>query len=308
MGDLQDCSWVARGWVRSLFFVLFSYASRAVLKTDWKWREDSEEDVICGQFFVLWSVAQLKVCHVEDWLVYTSQVSAQHVRQGARVIYLQIGRGLSDPFSTLPPSKSMFLSSRKKKLSPSTATPANGLTVQSAHWQQPPPQLGQPPFAAQSQSQPPQPHERSSPVCTWIAHAPPSGPLPSPFPRYCHALSATATAAGELFIFGGYAHGSPSNELYVFSTRNFSSTLWHTTGSAPSPRAGHSAVLTESSLLIWGGLTNFRNQKALTRNQRHDDSIHFLNLGMLEPLMSTPSPTDQSFLHSSVTALDQRCG
>ena len=27
---------MARGWVRSLFFVVFSYASKAALKTDWK--------------------------------------------------------------------------------------------------------------------------------------------------------------------------------------------------------------------------------------------------------------------------------
>jgi hypothetical protein len=40
---MQGCSLAARGWVRSLFFVLFSYASRAALKTDWKL---VEEDVV----------------------------------------------------------------------------------------------------------------------------------------------------------------------------------------------------------------------------------------------------------------------
>jgi hypothetical protein len=34
---------VARGWVRSLFFVVFSYASKATLKTDWKLEEEEEE-------------------------------------------------------------------------------------------------------------------------------------------------------------------------------------------------------------------------------------------------------------------------
>ena len=33
---MQDWSWVESGWVRSLFFVLFSYFSKAELRTDWK--------------------------------------------------------------------------------------------------------------------------------------------------------------------------------------------------------------------------------------------------------------------------------
>jgi hypothetical protein len=36
VGESQDCSWAARGWVRSLFLVLFWYLSKAVLKTNWK--------------------------------------------------------------------------------------------------------------------------------------------------------------------------------------------------------------------------------------------------------------------------------
>jgi hypothetical protein len=39
-GELQDCSWVARGWVRSLFFVVFSYASIAALNMDRKLEEE----------------------------------------------------------------------------------------------------------------------------------------------------------------------------------------------------------------------------------------------------------------------------
>ena len=34
VGVSQDCSWKARGCVRSLLFVFFSYASRAALRTD----------------------------------------------------------------------------------------------------------------------------------------------------------------------------------------------------------------------------------------------------------------------------------
>lgn len=42
-GELQDCNWVARGWVTSLFFVVFSYVSKAALKTDWKSADEDEE-------------------------------------------------------------------------------------------------------------------------------------------------------------------------------------------------------------------------------------------------------------------------
>ena len=43
-GESQDCSWAARGWVRRLFFVLFSYACKAALKADWKLEEGGEEE------------------------------------------------------------------------------------------------------------------------------------------------------------------------------------------------------------------------------------------------------------------------
>ena len=43
MGESQDCNWVARGWVSSLFFVVFSYVSRAALKTEKKLEEEGEE-------------------------------------------------------------------------------------------------------------------------------------------------------------------------------------------------------------------------------------------------------------------------
>lgn len=166
----------------------------------------------------------------------------------------------------------MYLPFQKnlKYLSSSNAPPSS---------QQPPPQLGHSPFATQSPSQSLQKNTQlQAQLCTWIAHPSQS---PSPFPRCGHALSGTTTAAGELFLFGGYSHGSPTNDLYVFSTSDFSSTLWHTSGNVPSPRVGHSAVLAGTCLLIWGGMTNFRDQKTPTLNQRHDDSIHLLDLGTL---------------------------
>ncbi len=38
-GESQDCSWTARGWVRSFFFVVFSYVSKAAVKIGKKLEE-----------------------------------------------------------------------------------------------------------------------------------------------------------------------------------------------------------------------------------------------------------------------------
>ncbi|KAI0283606.1 hypothetical protein BGY98DRAFT_1183851 [Russula aff. rugulosa BPL654] len=132
---------------------------------------------------------------------------------------------------------------------------------------------------SQSQSQSPRQTQQPQPLYPWSAHTPPSGQWPSPFPRLFHALSTTATAAGELFLFGGLGHSSesPRNDLYVISTRDFSTTLLQTSGDVPNPRYGHRAVLTSTILLIWGGMANFSDK--IIQNQALDDSLYLLNLG-----------------------------
>ena len=200
----------------------------------------------------------------------------------------------------------MLLSSWTTLLpSNSPGSPANELTTQSA---QVPPHRRTSSTMSQSQSRPHsfQNNQQPRPICTWSAHTPQSWPSPSPFPRYCHALTATATAASELFLFGGYVHGSASNDLYVFSTRDLSTTLLQTSGKVPSPRVAHGAALTSTSLLIWGGMTNIGDQNVL--NQRLDDSLYFLDLGMSYLLMSRPTLADQSFLYSSIARVDPRRG
>ena len=153
----------------------------------------------------------------------------------------------------------------------SGSPPANELASPSAQQLSPHRQT----FSTTSQSQlRPQNNKQPRPVCTWSAHAPQSGPSLSPFPRYCHALTATATAAGELFLFGGYVHGSASNDLYIFSTRDFSTTLLQTSGKVPSPRVAPGVALTNTNLLIWGGMGDGNVLK-----QRPDDSLYLLNLG-----------------------------
>jgi hypothetical protein len=113
----------------------------------------------------------------------------------------------------------------------------------------------------------------------WSAHAPPFGQSPSPFLRDAHTLSTSSTAAGDLFLFGGYVHSSesPSNELYAVSTRDFSTTPLKTSGDVPSPRFAHDAAISSTTLFIWGGWTDFNDQNA--QRQGHDDSLYLLNLG-----------------------------
>ncbi|KAI0267960.1 hypothetical protein BGY98DRAFT_925341 [Russula aff. rugulosa BPL654] len=128
-------------------------------------------------------------------------------------------------------------------------------------------------LASQSTKQP-------QPVCTWSARAPQSGPSPSPFPRDKHSLTAIATAAGELFLFGGDVRDCASSDLYVISTRDFSTTLLQTSGEIPTPRWAHSTALIGTTLLICGG-----QQKVRERMPNHD-TLYLLNLGTSDPLMS----------------------
>ena len=117
--------------------------------------------------------------------------------------------------------------------------------------------------------------EQPQPVCTWSAHGPLCGPSPSPFPRNNHTL--TATAAGEVFLFGGFkgqGFDCASSDLYLFSTRDFSTTLLQTSGKVPAPRAGHGAALIGTTLLICGGTSDLGY-----RNTLNHDSLYLLDLG-----------------------------
>jgi hypothetical protein len=136
-------------------------------------------------------------------------------------------------------------------------------------------------------------------------NAPPSELSPSPFFRYGHALPATATAAGELFLFGGLVHGSARNDLYVFSIRDLSAALLQTSGEVPAPRVGHAGALVSSVLLVWGGHTNTGGQDVMAEQQ--DDSLYLLNLGTSDRSVPKQAGAYHSFLPSSVTRVDSRC-
>jgi len=130
-------------------------------------------------------------------------------------------------------------------------------------------------------------------VCTWSAHAPQFGQSPSPFPRESYSLTATTTAPSDLFLFGGFLHDRTSNDLYVISTRDFSTTLLQTSGEVPSPRHAHCAALTSTTLLVCGGIGNYHND-LLDHNR-----LYLLNLGTSDLLMSSLTPVDHSFAPQS---------
>jgi Galactose oxidase, central domain len=137
-------------------------------------------------------------------------------------------------------------------------------------------------LASQSTQQP-------QPVCTWSAHASKSGPSRSPFPLNDHTVTAIATAAGELFLFGGYSSQFASSDVYVFSTRDFSTTLLQTSGEVPTPRYAHRTAHIGTTLLICGG------QQIIGESVPNHDSLYLLNLGTSYPLRSSPTPADHGF-------------
>ncbi|KAG5647562.1 hypothetical protein DXG03_008915 [Asterophora parasitica] len=104
--------------------------------------------------------------------------------------------------------------------------------------------------------------------------APPTSPSPSPFPRYGHALPSTATASGDLYIFGGLVREAARNDLYLFSARDNSATLLQTGGEVPSARVGHASALVSNVLIVWGGDTKVDPKS----NEKQDDGLYLLNL------------------------------
>ena len=152
-------------------------------------------------------------------------------------------------------------------------------SLQSQQQQQPPQQQ------QQQQQQPPR-----QPAFPWSARrltllppivlnkpgvAPVTSPSPPPFPRYGHALPATAGLNGELYIFGGLVRESARNDVYLFSTRDNSASLLQTTGLIPSPRMGHASAFFADALIVWGGDTN---TDPTSKIDRHDNGLYLLNL------------------------------
>ena len=180
--------------------------------------------------------------------------------------------------------------------SPSTSSSAtnNSMTTQRMGPIQPPQPQQQPrgvsPVTAAAQQQ--QQQQSRQPTYPWSQRklnlnppvtiqrpgvAPPQASSPSPFPRYGHALPSTATASGELFLFGGLVREQVRNDVYLISTRELSATMLQTTGEIPSPRVGHASALVGSVLIVWGGDTKTSSTQ-LNPSDSHDDGLYLLNL------------------------------
>ncbi|KAF9270024.1 hypothetical protein L218DRAFT_1071519 [Marasmius fiardii PR-910] len=110
---------------------------------------------------------------------------------------------------------------------------------------------------------------------------PPSQPSPSPFPRYGHALPATANASGDLYLFGGLVREQPKNDLYTINVRDLGVTLVQSAGDIPSARVGHACSVVSNVLIVWGGDTNAQGAGAANGQGvggRLDDGLYLLNL------------------------------
>ncbi|KAK0569231.1 hypothetical protein OC861_001157 [Tilletia horrida] len=124
--------------------------------------------------------------------------------------------------------------------------------------------------------------------------APPGALSPSPFPRYGLAVNATASANGEVYLFGGLVRDMVKNDLYTLrvdrlasslgsasavanaASNGISAELVQTTGEIPPPRVGHATVLVSNVLILWGGDTKVRADDV------HDAGLYLLNLNTRE--------------------------
>lgn len=79
----------------------------------------------------------------------------------------------------------------------------------------------------------------------------------SEYPPPRQGLSAVLYNQHQLILFGGYGgykkRYSDINEIYVFDTRKKAFTQISTTGTRPTPRTGHSSVIKEHLLVVFGG-------------------------------------------------------
>jgi hypothetical protein len=180
-----------------------------------------------------------------------------------------------------------------KKSSPSKSAPATSQSTQQLPL--PPPQLL--PSTSESQSHSSQQQQQAQPNHPWSVLLPashnndvPSSTSPPPFLRFGHTLS--ISGAGELLFFGGFAHGSLRNDLYVFSMRDRSISFLKTSGEVPSPRGILASVLVSNVLLIFGGITNMDVDNRGFLIGPYDDSLYLLSLGTLNLLTLRPNLAD----------------
>jgi hypothetical protein len=123
-------------------------------------------------------------------------------------------------------------------------------------------------------------------------------PLSPPFPQLILddpsvlALRLPSASYSSLEVMYTAVHCA-SNDLYVISARDFSTTLLQTSGEPPTPRAEHGAALRVigTTLLICGGTTNGKANFS-DQNVIYHDSLYLLNFSTSE---SSPTSADHNF-------------
>jgi len=116
-------------------------------------------------------------------------------------------------------------------------------------------------------------HALDPSTMTWYQGPEGSG---SPCARYGH--TATLVAGSKMLIFGGTDGKNYFNDLYVLDLEIMAWTQPKTTGPAPSPRMGHTAMQIGSNLLIQGGFFfSEEAQKAAGMKQGNQLRSSYLN-------------------------------
>lgn len=115
-------------------------------------------------------------------------------------------------------------------------------------------------------------------------------------------MPVNTNANGELYIFGGLVRESARNDLYLFSTRDSSASLWQTGGEIPSPRVGHASALISNVLIVWGGDT--KTDSKAHPGELQDDGLYLLNLGMMHGFICDIGFVIHSSLFTSLKGMD----
>jgi N-acetylneuraminic acid mutarotase len=56
-----------------------------------------------------------------------------------------------------------------------------------------------------------------------------------------------------MVVFGGFVDGERTNDVYIFTFRDSRWQRVNTQGSLPKVRAGHSAIMQNGSMVVFGG-------------------------------------------------------
>ncbi|KAE9404374.1 galactose oxidase [Gymnopus androsaceus JB14] len=134
---------------------------------------------------------------------------------------------------------------------------------------------------------------------------PPTNPSPPPFPRYGHALPATASRDGELYLFGGMVRGAARNDLYLLHARELSATLLQTAGEIPSPRIRHTSAIINNALIVWGGDT--KTDSKSRQGDKRDNGLYLLNLQTKEWIRVAASGPVCRYGHTMTVVDNSKC-